>query len=166
MSRGWLLVWVWIIAMLQAYFISGATAGLYSINLVLLTVLPVVLGRSARLSMITATWGGLWLDVAAGQLGPRILAFVLITIVIWWAKNSLGIEFSRRSVVAIAALLLAYLYQALVLLLSWLSVRSIYWRWEVVGWWTLEAVITAGLAWIFSIWLNNRFGQLGREVFA
>lgn len=154
MRPGWLAFWVWLLALVQAYFISGLSASTFSINLVLAALLYVALERSQRLTILLAAWAGLWLDIAAAQLGPRIISLLLLVLGIRWAADRLGLEFSRRGIQTSSVFMLAFIYQVLILIFSWLALRSLNWQWELLGWWVLEAALTA-----LAVQLCGRFWQ-------
>ena len=82
MSYGWMAFWLWLVALTQAYFISALSGTDFSINIALVVLLYIGMNRRPRLAILMAAWLGLWLDIAAGQLGPRLLALMLLTLTI------------------------------------------------------------------------------------
>src|SRR5688572_16809267 len=95
MRRATLAIGLWLVALVQAYFISAASGGRFSVNLVLVVLFYVALQRSLRLGILLAAWAGLWLDIAGGQLGPRILLLVASVLLVGWVMK-LGLEMDRR----------------------------------------------------------------------
>lgn len=148
MSRGWLTALVWTTAMVQAYFFSGLSSGSFSVNLLLVILFFVAISSSLRFSLLLAAWGGLWLDVAAGQLGVRMAVMLLVVLLIIWQQRVLGLEFSRRGPRLVSLLLLSLIYNFLLLLAGWLSLQAVHWQWSLLMWWSVEAGLTVGLAWL------------------
>lgn len=155
MKRRWLIVFVGLLALIQAYFVSGATSSRFSVNLVLVALFFIVTRRSLRLALSLAVLGGSLLDIAAGQFGPRILLFVAMTLLIWWFMQA-GLEMNRRLNQIILIIGLSVLYNAALFLLSWSSLGQAGWQTAILGWWFLEAVLTAAVVWVFGGRIQSR----------
>src|SRR3972149_5554852 len=84
MKKSWWLVVLWVVAMVQGYFVSAMTLAMVVPNLVWLFLILATPLIGRRFSLLLPLWGGLWLDVI-GQMyfGLRTGTLILLTVGLW-----------------------------------------------------------------------------------
>ncbi|MBI4101062.1 rod shape-determining protein MreD [Candidatus Microgenomates bacterium] len=149
MKRWWVLLVVWVIAILQGYFISGLSGSLLVPNLLLLVVLGVAVTRELRLSLLAAAWGGFWLDVASmNSFGLRMIWLVLFVLLVFRLKGW-GLEFKRPAVMIIVLAAALWLYNLTLFIEAAISSGQLILRPRLAGVWLIETLVVGGLAWLF-----------------
>lgn len=157
MSKSAILFYVWLAAVLQAWFFSALGFTWLMPNIVLVLLVLITLNKSVHFALAMAVWSGFWLDLAAfSYFGFNMLTYSLAVGFIVMLKNT-GIDFNFKPSLVVTSVVGALIISVTKLLL--LIGGSVGWGGfaAVVGTWVLQAICTGLVMMIVSDYLTQKF---------
>lgn len=148
MNRWWLVILVWLVAMIQGWFFSALALPWLTPNLILIILLVVTLRRGWQLSIGLALWAGFWLDIASKSfLGFYMLLLTLFVLLVRMLKHR-GIDFSFSISTPLVLGLASFAFSLAQLLRLIGTSPAMGGLGLVVLGWAWQAMLTALLGWL------------------